>query len=172
MIWQNQSRHAALLVAGLLLSSAGVAVGQQAESSVAVAEDPPAVVAAEDPSSASVAEEPSAVVDIAKAADLLQLTVGYSLLLQADEPFETIIMGDDTVAIATVGAGNSIILTGLAAGSTNLIVLGESQRVLLSSTVDVSPVNGPLRSTVTVLKGATAREQYECRGNDCRVIVP
>lgn len=107
-----------------------------------------------------------------EAGEVLRMTVGHSKLLQADEPFGTIIVGDDTIANATVGAGNSIIVTGLSAGSTNLIVLSESQRMLMSSTVAVVPVAGPLRSTVTVLKGAETRERYECRGTDCMLIDP
>ena len=106
-----------------------------------------------------------------QAGDVLQITIGYSKLLQADEPFGTIIVGDDTIVNATVGAGNSIIVTGLTAGSTNLIVLGESQQMLMSSTVTVAPVAGPLRSMVTVLKGAK-RERYECRGADCTLLDP
>lgn len=107
-----------------------------------------------------------------EAGDVLRMTVGHSKLLQADEPFGTIIVGDDTIANATVGAGNSIIVTGLAAGSTNLIVLSESQQMLMSSTIAVVPVAGPLRATVTVLRGAETRERYECRGADCTLIDP
>lgn len=107
-----------------------------------------------------------------EAGEVLRMTVGHSKLLQADEPFGTIIVGDDTIANATVGAGNSIIVTGLAAGSTNLIVLGESQQMLMSSTIAVVPVAGPLRATVTVLRGADTRERYECRGADCTLIDP
>lgn len=120
----------------------------------------------------SAADEAPPVLAMAEVGDVLRMTVGYSKLLHAEEPFGTIIVGDDTIANATVGSGNSIIVTGLSAGSTNLIVLGESQGMLMSSTISVSPVAGPLRSTVTVLKGATTRERYECRGVACTLIEP
>lgn len=107
-----------------------------------------------------------------QAGDVLRMTVGHSKLLLADESFGTIIVGDDTIANATVGAGNSIIVTGLQAGSTNLIVLGESQQMLMSSMIAVVPVAGPLRSTVTVMKGAKTAERYECRGTDCTLVDP
>ena len=99
----------------------------------------------------------------------LQLTLGHSRLLQADAPLGTIIVGDDTIAAATIGADNSVILTGRAAGSTNLIILSEEGAMLMASRIAVVPVAGPLRSTVTVLRGS-AREQYECRGNNCEPV--
>lgn len=117
-------------------------------------------------------EEAPTVLPMSEAGDVLRMTVGHSKLLQADEPFGTIIVGDDTIANATVGAGNSIIVTGLAAGSTNLIVLSEAQEMLMSATVAVVPVAGPLRATVTVMRGAETRERYECRGADCTLIDP
>lgn len=111
-----------------------------------------------------------AVLAMNEAGEALQVTVGHSKLLQAGEPLGTIIVGDDTIAAATIGAGNSIILTGLAAGSTNLIVLSEDDEMLMASQVQVVPVAGRLRSTVTLLKGASTREQYECRGNNCEPV--
>ncbi len=114
------------------------------------------------------AAEAPTVLAMAEAGGTLRLTVGHFKLLQADEPFGTIIVGDDTIANATVGTGNTIVLTGLAAGSTNLIVLNEAQQPLVSATVDVVPVAGPLRSMVTVLRGAEAPETYECRGTACQ----
>ncbi len=93
----------------------------------------------------------------------LTLTVGHSKLLQADQPIGMIIVGDDTIANTTVGAGNSIIVTGLSEGSTNLIVLSKSQELLISSTIAIAPTAGRLRSVVTVRRGTVAEERYECR---------
>lgn len=107
-----------------------------------------------------------------EAGDLLPITVGYSKLLQADQPLGTIIVGDDTIANAILGSGNSIILTGLSTGSTNIIVLGESNEVLISATISVSPLAGPLHSTATVLKGTIMRERYECRSTACNLVDP
>ncbi len=118
---------------------------------------------------ATPAPEMQTVLSVSEVSETLQTTVGHSRLLIGEAPFGTIIVGDDTIAGAAVGPGNSIILTGLAAGSTNLIVLDESLKVILSATVAVVPVAGPLRSTVTVLKGTETRETYEClRGGSCQ----
>ncbi len=94
---------------------------------------------------------------------MLRLTVGHSKLLQTDQPIGMIIVGDDTIANTTVGAGNSIVVTGLSEGSTNLIVLSKTQELLMSSTIAIAPVAGPLRSIVTVRRGTAAQERYECR---------
>ena len=116
-------------------------------------------------------EPESAVVSMEQAGDVLRMTIGHSKLLLADEAFGTIIVGDETIANANIGTGNSIILTALQAGSTNIIVLDEaSQGVLMSSTIAVAPVGGPLRSTVTVRNGAERSERYECRGSDCLLV--
>ena len=115
-------------------------------------------------------EDTPAILAMNEADQTLQVTVGHSKLLRAGEPLGTIIVGDDTIAAATTGAGNSVILTGLAAGSTNLIVLGQEDEMLLSSQVAVVPVAGRLRSTVTVLKGASIREKFECRGTACEPV--
>ena len=118
----------------------------------------------------TVTDDAPTVLAMDEAVDVMRVTVGHSKLLQSDEAFGTIIVGDDTIANATVGAENSLIVTGLSAGSTNLIVLGESRQILMSSTIAVVPVSGPLRSTVMVMKGVGMRERYECRGTDCTLI--
>ena len=121
---------------------------------------------AQNPAGASNGDSPM-VLAMAEAGQTLQVTIGHSKLLTADQPLGTIIVGDDTIAAATTGARNSVILTGLAAGSTNLIILDGVGEMLMSSQVTVVPVAGRLRSTVTIFKGATAREQHECRGRGC-----
>lgn len=142
------------ILAVILAFGAGGASGQETQRQISAADGAVTVMA------------------MAEVDDLLKMTVGYSKLLQTDQSLGTIIVGDDTIAKATIGAGNSIIVTGLAAGSTNLIVLGESQEVLMSSSIAVSPVAGPLRSTVNVMKGSTTHERYECRGANCTLIDP
>jgi len=118
------------------------------------------------------ADEARTVFTIAEASEGLRMTVGYAKLLQVDEPFGTIIIGDDTIANATVGSRNSIIVTGLSAGSTNLIILGESQGMLMSATITVVPVTGALLAMVAVVKGLNTRERYECRKTGCTLVDP
>lgn len=102
--------------------------------------------------------------------EALQITVGQSQLLTNTKPFSTIIVGDETIANASLGPENSIVLTGLAVGSTNFIVLGEGQESLLTARISVVPVAGPLRSTVTIMKGDGKPETYECRGVSCGIV--
>ena len=147
---------AVLMVACLALLAAGAVVAQD--------------LALGSTTGASTSGGTPAVLAMSEADETLEITVGHSMLLQAEEPLGTIIVGDDTVATATLGAGSSIILTGLAAGSTNLLVLTEEDEILLSTQLAVVPVTGRLRSTVTVLKGSETREQYECRGNACEPV--
>lgn len=113
---------------------------------------------------------PATILSMAQAGSEIRLTKGHSKLIFADRSFGTIIVGDDTIVGITIGTGNSIILTGLSAGSTNLIVLSETQASLMEAIIIVEPTAGALRSTVTVSKGATTSERYECRGNDCILI--
>lgn len=105
---------------------------------------------------------------MSEVSEMLQVTVGHSQLLTGRAPFGTIIVGDDTVAGASLGPGYSIIVTGLTAGSTNLIVLDEQLEPLLTTRINVVPVAGALRSTVTVTKGIEIREVYECRRSSCQ----
>lgn len=100
---------------------------------------------------------------------ILRLTTGHSKLLQTDQSIGMIIVGDDTIANTTVGSGNSIVVTGLREGSTNLIVLSKTQELLMSSTIVIAPVAGQLRSIVTVRRGTAAEERYECR-DACELI--
>ncbi len=132
-----------------------------------------AAASAQEPRSSSARTATSslpAVVAMEEAGEELEIIVGHSVLLQAEDPLGTIIVGDDTIATATVGAGNSLVVTGLATGSTNLIVLTEGDETLMASKVAVVPTTGRLRSMVTVTKGSEIGEQYECRGNACKAL--
>lgn len=107
-----------------------------------------------------------AVLSMSEAGTLLQLTTGHSRLLTGATPLATVIIGNDTIAAATLGTNNSLVVTGLAPGSTNLIVLDESQDLLMAATVEVVPVEGRLRYSVIVQRGIS-RELVECRRSAC-----
>ena len=149
-VFQPSLKQAAVaLLAGTLCIATGAAVAQsEEEGTLRLAGPKP---------------EPKVVKPMSDVGESLQVTVGHSRVLIGDAPFGTIIIGDDTIAGASLGPGNSIILTGLTAGSTNLIVLGEGLTPVLETRVAVVPVAGALRSTVTVTKGIQIREVYECR---------
>ncbi len=112
----------------------------------------------------------ASVLAMSEAEEVLRLTKGHSKILHAENLIGTIIVGDDTIANTTISDGNLIVLTGLSTGSTNLIVLSETQEMLISTMIEVLPIAGPLRSTVTVSRGVTTQERYECRGAKCFLV--
>jgi Flp pilus assembly secretin CpaC len=102
------------------------------------------------------------------AGNLVDLTVGHSQVVTAEGGLGTVIVGDDSIADATLGSGNTIILTGKALGSTNLIVLDEVGSQIMNSTLLVGPVDRRPTSTVRILKGGSSEREYVCRtGSGC-----
>jgi Flp pilus assembly secretin CpaC len=97
----------------------------------------------------------------ASASEMLQVSLGYSQVVGPVKDMATVIVGNDGVADATLGGGGTIILTGKAIGATNLIVLDASGRELLSSALNVVPVDRRPRSNIRVTKGI-AWQDYEC----------
>lgn len=91
----------------------------------------------------------------------LEVPIGYSQVLKPPEAPGTIIVGDIGIVDATISAGNSIILTGKATGSTNLIVLDDSGEEILTSVVNVVPVDPRPRTRIRVIKGSSTVE-YMC----------
>jgi hypothetical protein len=97
----------------------------------------------------------------ASASDMLEVSLGYSQVVGPVKDMATVIVGNDGVADATLGGGGTIILTGKAIGATNLIVLDASGRELLSSALNVVPLDRRPRSNIRVTKGV-AWQDYEC----------
>lgn len=91
----------------------------------------------------------------------LEVPIGYSQVLKPSEAPGTIVVGDNGIADVTISAGNSIILTGKATGSTNLILLDDTGEEILISVVDVVPVDPRPRTRILVIKGGS-REEYLC----------
>ena len=98
----------------------------------------------------------------ALAADTIDVRLGNSKVIGPVEPMATVIIGDDGVAGATLGGGGTIILTGKMLGITNIIVLDESGRELLSSDLHVVPLDNRARTTVRILRGASGAQTYVC----------
>lgn len=87
------------------------------------------------------------------AAETIDVRVGYSEVLSSDEIAETVIVGNDAVANATIAARNTIVVTGNSIGSTNLILLDEAGAEIFSSTVRVVPVDPRPRHAVRLIMG-------------------
>lgn len=107
----------------------------------------------------------------ALAVELLDLPLGHSEIVRSPGEPKTVIIGDDNIADANLGSGDTIILTGKAAGITNLIVLDGAGTELMRSIVEVSPVAIPVIEPVDrpapaprirVVRGATSEQYYVC----------
>lgn len=100
-------------------------------------------------------------VPAASASETLEVNLGYSQVVGPVDDMATVIVGNDGIADATLGGGGTIILTGKAIGATNLIVLDASGRQLLSSSLQVVPLDRRPRSNIRVTKGVSWQD-YEC----------
>lgn len=101
----------------------------------------------------------------ASASDTLEVSLGYSQVIGPVKDMATVIIGNDGVADATLGGGGTIILTGKAIGATNLIVLDAAGQELLSSSLNVVPLDRRPKTNIRVTKGV-AWQDYECGPDD------
>ncbi|HEX2256751.1 MAG TPA: pilus assembly protein N-terminal domain-containing protein [Afifellaceae bacterium] len=88
-----------------------------------------------------------------KAAETIDVRLGYSELIRTEKPAETIIIGNDQVANATIASAGTIVVTGNALGSTNLILLDETGAEISSATVRVVPVDPRPQHAVRLILG-------------------
>jgi hypothetical protein len=119
----------------------------------------------------------------ALAAELLDLPLGHSDIVRSPGEPAIVIIGDDNIADAALGSGDTIIVTGKAAGTTNMIVLDGAGAELMRSIVEVSPVTIPViepvdrpapaavmepvdrpvpAAMVRVIRGVTSEQYYAC----------
>lgn len=104
----------------------------------------------------------SLTVPAALAADTIDVRLGNSQVIGPLSQMATVIIGNTGVADATLGGGGTIILTGKMLGTTNLIVLDESGRELLSSDLNVVPLDNRPTTTVRIFGGIDTARTYEC----------
>lgn len=83
----------------------------------------------------------------------IDVKVGHSEVMRPEQPAETVIIGNDQIANATIAARNTVVITGNAIGSTNLILLDEEGSELFSSTVRVVPVDPRPQRAIRVITG-------------------
>jgi Flp pilus assembly secretin CpaC len=94
----------------------------------------------------------------ASAADMLDVTIDFARVLKLDRPAESLVIGNPGIADATVQDETTIVLTGKAAGTTNLIVLDEKGAEIANSTIRVSSNTQQL---TTVFYGGE-RQTFSC----------
>ena len=96
------------------------------------------------------------------AADAIDVRLGNSQVIGPIDRMATVIVGNTGIADATLGGGGTIILTGKMLGATNLIVLDGLGRQLLSSDLNVVPLDNRPTTTVRVSRGIATAQTYEC----------
>jgi hypothetical protein len=96
-------------------------------------------------------------------ADTVTVTVDQARIMKLPERVATIVIGNPLIADATLQTGGILVITGKGYGSTNLLALDRSGRVVMDQTVQVLTSAGA--DLVMVYKG-TERESYSCNP-DC-----
>lgn len=96
------------------------------------------------------------------AAETIDVRLGNSQVIRPVGQMATVIIGNTGVADATLGGGGTIILTGKMLGTTNLIVLDEAGRELLSSDLNVVPLDNRPTTTLRISGGLDMTRTYKC----------
>jgi Flp pilus assembly secretin CpaC len=94
----------------------------------------------------------------ALAAELIDVTIDFAKVMKLDRPAATIVIGNPGIADASVEDEQTVVLTGKAAGTTNLIVLDDQGSEIINSTVRVS---SDVQQLTTVFYGAQ-RQTFSC----------
>jgi len=91
--------------------------------------------------------------------ETFDIRIDQARIMKLPEKVATIVIGNPLIADATLQAGGLMVITGKGYGSTNMLVLDRSGRVLADTTVRVMSPKGA--DLVTVYKGVD-RESYSC----------
>src|SRR5690348_6316861 len=95
--------------------------------------------------------------------ELVVINVDQAHIERLPERVATVVIGNPLIADATLQSGGVLVVTGKGYGSTNLLALDRTGRVLLNQTIQVLGAAGD--DLVTVYKGVE-RESYSC-APDC-----
>lgn len=99
-----------------------------------------------------------AVPSLAGASESIRLKIDFAHILKLDEAAATVIIGNIGIADATVRDEATLVLTGKAAGATNLIILDPVGKELLNTVLEVGYSS---RAMTTVYYGRS-RQTYTC----------
>jgi len=94
----------------------------------------------------------------AAAQEVVDVTIDFAKILRLDRQAGTIVIGNPGIADATVENEKTIVLTGKAAGATNLIVLDSAGEEMLNAQVRVS---SNVQQLTTVFYGSE-RRTFSC----------
>lgn len=96
------------------------------------------------------------------AAETISVMLDQARVMRTDETAATIIIGNPSIADATVRDANTLVLTGRSHGTTNLILLDEDGELISDTQI---LVEGPSPDRVTMYRGED-RYSYTC-GERC-----
>jgi hypothetical protein len=92
-------------------------------------------------------------------ADSLTVNVDQAQIMRLPEKVSTIVIGNPLIADAALQSGGILVVTGKGYGSTNLLALDRSGRVVMDKTVQVI---GPESHNLVVVYKGVERETYAC----------
>jgi Flp pilus assembly secretin CpaC len=98
----------------------------------------------------------------------ISVIMDFAKLLSFDQPARTIVIGNPGIVDGTLSDENTIVLTGKAVGTTNMIILGEGGREIANLTVDVARNN----SQLTVVNHGATQQIFSCAGRCQPVAAP
>jgi hypothetical protein len=96
-------------------------------------------------------------------AETINVTIDQAHLMKMPDSVATIVIGNPLVADASLQTGGILVLTGKNFGSTNLLGLDRTGRVVMDKMVEVRSETG---SNLVVVYRGVARESYSC-SPDC-----
>ena len=94
----------------------------------------------------------------ASAQDLIDVTIDFAKVLRLESQYATIVIGNSGIVDATVEDETTMVLTGKAAGTTNLIVLDLEGREMMNTVVRVS---SNVQQLTTIFYGGN-RQTFSC----------
>jgi hypothetical protein len=92
-------------------------------------------------------------------ADTITVSVDQAQVLKLPDKVTTVVIGNPLIADAALQSGGIMVVTGKGYGSTNLLALDRSGRVIMDKTVEV---NGPTGQNLVVVYKGIERETYSC----------
>jgi hypothetical protein len=92
-------------------------------------------------------------------AESVIVNVDEARVMKLPERVATIVIGNPSIADATLQSGGILVITGKGYGATNLMALDRSGRVIMDKMVQVQ---GPAGDNLVVVYKGIARESYSC----------
>lgn len=112
-----------------------------------------------------VSESENAGILVGREIGAVGVTLDFAKILTFKQPARTIIIGNPGIVDGTLSDENTIVLTGKAIGTTNMIVLGEGGQEIANFTVNVG---ANTRQLTTIYHGTTL-QTFSCAG-PCRPV--